>query len=164
MTLFDVILQFWRRAILLSLLTLCLFFQVALCNQPTIVLRHWKWYRTRTFKPYSTPLWTIAFSTVTYIEFWWSVNDLQKNALKTYGTHSTVDILKTDKNLVFSFNFIFPVLIDNPNNIEINAQIRLVVSEMCLLLKSAKLMSLSTFLKWTPFKVDTLFWPRRCSL
>ena len=59
------------------------FLQVALCSQATGVLRHWKWYRTRTFKSNSTPLWTIAFSTVTYNEFWWSVNDLQKNALKT---------------------------------------------------------------------------------
>ena len=62
---------------------LCIFFlHVALSNQPTVVLRHWKWYWKRTFKPYSTPLWTIAFSTVTYIDLWWSVNDLQKNALK----------------------------------------------------------------------------------
>ena len=71
-------------------------------------------YRTGTFKPYFTSLWTIGFSTVTYIELWWSVIHLQKNALKIYGTHSTVDILTSDKNSVFSSNFIFPALIDDP--------------------------------------------------
>ena len=35
-----------------------------------------------TFKPYCTPLWTIGFSGVTYIKLWWSVKDLEKNALK----------------------------------------------------------------------------------
>ena len=64
--LFDFILQFWRSTIYLSR-SLYLFLHVALCNQPTVVLRHWKWYRKRFFKPYSTPPWTIAFSTVTYI-------------------------------------------------------------------------------------------------
>ena len=44
------------------------FFQVALCNRPTLVLCHWKQYRTGTFKPYSTPLWTSGFSIVTYTE------------------------------------------------------------------------------------------------
>ena len=34
------------------------------------------------FKPCSTPLWTIGFSNVAYIKLWWSVIDLQKNALK----------------------------------------------------------------------------------
>ena len=81
MILFDFILQFWRSAILLSQ-TLYLFLHVALWNQPTVVLRHWKWYRKKTFKPYSTTLWTIAFSTGIYTELWWSVNDLQKNAQK----------------------------------------------------------------------------------
>ena len=79
--LFDFILQFWRSTILLSR-NLHLFLQVALCNQTTVALCHWKWYRTRTFEPYSTPPWTIAFSTVSYIELWWSVNDLEKNAIK----------------------------------------------------------------------------------
>ena len=78
---FDFILQFWKSAILLRS-TLYLFFQVALCNPPTVVLRHWKWYRTGTFKLYSTLLWTISFSSVTYIKLWWSVKDLQKNELK----------------------------------------------------------------------------------
>ena len=108
MILFDFILQFWRSTILLCG-TLYLFLHVALCNQPTVVLRHWKWYWKRTFKPYSTPLWTIAFSAVTYIDLWWSVNDLQKNALKIEGTNSTVDILTSDKTF-FSFflQFYFP--------------------------------------------------------
>ena len=78
---FHFILQFWRSTILLSR-TLYLFFQVALCNKPMVVLRHWKQYRTETFKPYSTLLWTIGFSTVTYIKLWWNVKDLQKNAIK----------------------------------------------------------------------------------
>ena len=69
---------FWRSAILLSQ-TLYLFCQVALCNQPTVVLCHWKRYRTGTFKPYSTPLWTIGFCS---FKLWWSVKDLQKNAIK----------------------------------------------------------------------------------
>ena len=38
-----------------------------------------------TFKPHCTLLWTIGFSTVTYIKLWWSVKDLQKNALKIRG-------------------------------------------------------------------------------
>ena len=62
--------------------TLHLFFQVTLCNQPIVVLRHLKRYGTGTVKPYSTSPWTIGFSTVTYIKRWWSVKDLQKNALK----------------------------------------------------------------------------------
>ena len=48
-------LQFWRSAIVLSR-TLYLFVQVSLCNQLTIVLRYWKRYRAKTFKPCSTPL------------------------------------------------------------------------------------------------------------
>ena len=39
----------------------------------------------RTFKPYYTLLWTIDFSTVAYIKLWWSLKDLQKNALKFRG-------------------------------------------------------------------------------
>ena len=128
MILFDFILHFWRSKILLSQ-TLFLFFQVALCNQPTIVLRHWKRYRTGTFKPYSTPLWTIGFSTVTYIELWWSVKDLQRNALN-----------------LFFFNVIFPAFIDKPNNTEINRLIKLVVSGTFLLPESASLTSLVSFL------------------
>ena len=34
---------------------LYLLFQVALWNQPTVVLPYWKWYWTGTFKPYFTP-------------------------------------------------------------------------------------------------------------
>ena len=51
---------------------------------------------------------------------------------KSLGTRSTVDILASD-------NFIFPALIDNPNNFEIVRLIRLVVSEMLLLPSSASL-------------------------
>ena len=115
------------------------FLEIALCNQPTVVLRHWKQYRTETFKPYFTPLWTIGFSTVTYIQLWWSVKDLQKNALKIQGRRSTVDILTSDKKLFiylfifFFFDFISPVLIDNPNNFEINRLIKLLVSRIFLL-------------------------------
>ena len=57
-----------------------LLFQVALCNQPTNVFAPLK--AILTFKPYCTSLWTTGFSTVTYIKLWWSVKDLQKNALK----------------------------------------------------------------------------------
>ena len=73
--LFDFIFLFWRSTILFSR-TLYLFFQVTLCNQPI------QRYGTGTFKPYLTPVWTIGFSTVTYIELWWSVKDLPKNTLK----------------------------------------------------------------------------------
>ena len=69
---------------------------------------------------------------------------LQKNALKIWGTHSTVDILTSYKNLVFS-SFIFPALIGNPNNTEVNALTKLVISTMFLLPKSASLMSLVSF-------------------
>ena len=55
---------------------------VVLCKPPTVVLRHWRRYRTGTVKPTFTPLWTIDFSTVTYSELWWSVKDMQKNARK----------------------------------------------------------------------------------
>ena len=74
---FDFIFQFWRSAILLCR-TVYLFFQVPLCNQPTIVLRHWKRYQTGTFKPYSTLLRTIGFSSMIYIKLW----RMKKNALK----------------------------------------------------------------------------------
>ena len=50
----DFILQFWVSPILLSR-ALCLFFQVAIYNRPT-----------GTFKPYSTPLWTIGFRRIQY--------------------------------------------------------------------------------------------------
>ena len=50
----DFILQFWVSSILLSR-ALCLFFQVAIYNRPT-----------GTFKPYSTPLWTIGFRRIQY--------------------------------------------------------------------------------------------------
>ena len=82
-------LKFWRSATLLTR-TRHLLFQVALCNQPTIVFAPLK--AILTFKPYCTSLWTTGFSTVTYIKLWWSVKDVQKNALKMQ-THSTVDIL-----------------------------------------------------------------------
>ena len=72
-------LQFWRSATLLTR-TRYLLFQVALCNQPTIVFAPLK--AISTFKPYCTPLWIIGFSPVTYIELWWSIKDLRKNALK----------------------------------------------------------------------------------
>ena len=121
---------------------LCIFFfEVTLCNKPTAALRHWKWYRTGTFIPYSTPLWTIGFSSVTYIKLWWSVKGLQKNALNILGTRSTVDILTSDN----SFFLTFPALTDNRNNFEINSLIKLVVSEMFLLPYSASLMSFSSF-------------------
>ena len=76
---FDFNLQFWSSATLLTG-TLYLLFQVVLCNQPTIVFAPLK--AISTFKPYCTPLWTIGFSTVTYIKLWWSIKDLQKNALE----------------------------------------------------------------------------------
>ena len=83
---------------------------------------------------------------MTYIKLWGSFKDLQKNELKIYGTCSTVDILTSDKNLVFFLNFVFLALIDNPNNIKINRRIRLVVSGMFLLPQSATLMSFVPFL------------------
>ena len=66
---------------------------------------------------------------------------LMKNALKIFGTSSTVDILASSN----FFWIIFPALIDNPNNLEINRLITLVVSEMFLLPYSALLMSFSSF-------------------
>ena len=71
--------SFWRSAILLTR-THYLFFEVALCNQSTIVFAPLK--AISIFKLYCIPLWTIGFSTVTYIRLWWSVKDLQKIALK----------------------------------------------------------------------------------
>ena len=77
--LFDFNLQFWRSATLL-IRTLYLLFQVALCNQPTIVFAPLK--AISTFKPYCTPyellvsvLWlTLSFGEVS--------KDLPENALK----------------------------------------------------------------------------------
>ena len=137
MILFDFILQFWRNTILLSR-PLLLFLQVALCNQPTVVSRHWKWYRTKNFKPYSTPLWTIAFSTMTYTELWKNAEECTKYLGDTFHCRHTYIRQKF-------FNFIFPTLIDNPNNIKINALIRLVVNGMFLLPKPALLVSLASF-------------------
>ena len=34
-----------------------------------VVLSHWKWCRIRTFKPYSTPLWTNCFSSMLTLSF-----------------------------------------------------------------------------------------------
>ena len=70
---FEGVQYFWVK--------LYLFSQDTLWNQP-VVLHHRNWYWTGTFKPYSTPLWTIGFKTVTCIELWWSVQYLQNNALK----------------------------------------------------------------------------------
>ena len=103
---FYFILQFWRSAIRLSR-TLYLFFQVALCHQPTVLLRHRKLCRTGTFKPYSTPLWTK------------NLGD------KFHFRHTYIR--------QFFKKIIFPALIDNPNDFEINRLIRLVVSGMFLL-------------------------------
>ena len=139
----NLILQFWRNAALLNQ-TLYLLLQAALCNQPTVNLRHWKRYRRGTFKPYCTPLWTIGFSIAAYIKLWWSDRDLQKNALKIWGTRSTVDILTSDKNFSF-LKIIFPALIDIQSNFEISRLIRLVVSGMFLLPCSASLMCFSSF-------------------
>ena len=86
------------------------FFLAALCKQPIVVLCHWRRYRERTFKRYINPLWTIGFSIVTYTKLWWSVKDLHKNALKKEGTRFTVDILRSDRSLVFFliYWFCFP--------------------------------------------------------
>ena len=106
---FSFILQFWRSVILLSR-TLYLFSQVALCNQTTVVLDHWKRYWTGIYQLYSTLLWIIGFSTVTYIKLWWSIKDLQKNTLKIWGTRSTVDLLTLVKKLFCLFFILFSLL------------------------------------------------------
>ena len=146
------------------------FFQVTLCNKPVVVLRHWKRYGTGICKTYSTPnmnYWAIGFSAVTYIELWWSVKDLQKNALKILGTRSPVGILASSD---FFFNFIFSALIDNPNNFEIVRAARLVVSGIFLLQSSASLIFFLHFdlipskpsLKWTLFWNGHLLQQTRC--
>ena len=95
-------------------------------------LRQWKRYRTRTLKPYFTPIWTIGFSTVTYIKLWSSVKDLQINTLRFRDTfhcrHTYIRYLQ----IVYFFKNknIFPVLIDNWNNFEINKLINLVENGM----------------------------------
>ena len=76
---FNFNLQFWKSPTLLTR-TRYLLFQVALCNQPKIVFVQLK--AMSTFKPYRTPLLCIGFSILIYINLWWSVKDLQKNALK----------------------------------------------------------------------------------
>ena len=112
---FTIISINFRSTILLSR-TLYLFFQVTPCNQPIVVLRHWKRYGT--CKPYSTPNRIYWFQYCDLIELWWSDKDLQKNAIASD---------------IFFFNFILPALIDNPNNFEIVRLVRLVVSGMFLL-------------------------------
>ena len=76
---FDFNLHLWRSATLLTW-TLYLLFEVALCNQPTIVFARLK--VISPFKPYCTPILTIGFSTVTYNKLWKRVKDLQKNTVK----------------------------------------------------------------------------------
>ena len=51
---FRFIFQFWKSVTLLSR-TLHQFFQVALCKQQTVVLHHWKRYRTGTMLPIAHP-------------------------------------------------------------------------------------------------------------
>ena len=128
---FDFIFQFWRSATLFTR-TLYLVFQVALSNSPTVVLRQWKRYRKRTLKPYFTPLWTIGFSTVTYIKLWWKVKDLQRNTLKFRDTfHCRHTYIRYLQIVYFLKNkSIFPVLIDNSNNFEINKLIKLAENGM----------------------------------
>ena len=83
-------------------------------------------------EPYFTPIWTIGFSTVTYIKLWSSVKDLQINTLKFRDTfhcrHTYIRYLQ----IVYFFKNknIFPVLIDNSNNFEINKLINLVENGM----------------------------------
>ena len=57
---------------------LCYFFFQVPSTTNHFFLRRWKRYRTGTFKPYSTPLWTIGVTTVTYTELWWSFEDLRR--------------------------------------------------------------------------------------
>ena len=85
--------------------TLCLFFQIVLCNQPTVVLRHWKWYRTGTFKPYPTPLWTIGFSSVTYIKG--TVMQIEKVLINDCLRVSNVS-WKSHIPTIFNFAVIYP--------------------------------------------------------
>ena len=68
-----------------------------------------------------------------------------EESTKNIGNRFYLDILTSDKNVAFFSNFIFPTLIDIPNNLEINALISLVVTGMFLLPKSASLMSLVRF-------------------
>ena len=77
-------------------------------------------------------LWTIGLNTVTYIKLWSSVKDLQINTLKFRDTfhcrHAYIRYLQ----IVYFFKNknIFPVLIDNSNNFEINKLINLVENGM----------------------------------
>ena len=57
----------------------------------------------RTFKPYYTLLWTIDFSTVAYIKLWWSLKDLQKNALKFRGHVPLQTYLHQTKFFFFNY-------------------------------------------------------------
>ena len=133
---FEGVRYFWVK--------LCVFFTKLLSDtNQKFFLRHWNRYRTGTLKPYSTPLWTISFSSVTYIKLWWSVKNLQNNALKILG--GTFHCKHTYIRKFFSFLIVFPALIDNPNNFEINRLIRLVLSGMFALRYSTLLMSFSSF-------------------
>ena len=130
--------------------TLYLFLQVALCNQATVVLRHWMRYVTSWQGPsnHAPLLWELLV-----LVMWFTLNcgELSKTC-RRISKNFSFDFFKKEK-------IIFPALIDNPNNFENNRMIRLLVSGMFLLhtllylwvFLHFSLIFWNTSLRWTPF-------------
>ena len=132
--------QFWSSATLL-IRVLYLLFQVAVCNQLTIVLRHWKRYRPSNHIAPSMNCWFQCCELHSaLVKCQRPAEEFNKNLADTFHCRHVT----SDKKLVFLKN-IFSALIDNPNNFEINRLIMLVVSGMFLLPCSAPLMCFSSF-------------------
>ena len=120
--LFNFILQSWGSMILLSR-NLYLFlpsYPLSLSNQATVVLHHWKQYRARTIIHPPMNYWFQCCN------LHWALVKCQRPAeecTKNLGDTFHCRHTYIRKNSFF-FNFIFPALIDNPNNFEIIRLIR----------------------------------------
>ena len=121
------------------------FFQVVFCSQPTVALRHWKQYRTRTFKPYTSLNYWFQYC-VQYCDLHWALVKCQRPSEEcTKNLGDTFDCRHAYIRQKFSLFYYFSCLIGNPNNFEINRLTRLVVNGMFPLPYTTSLMRFSSF-------------------
>ena len=141
------------------LVELCIFFISSYPIQPTnSCFASLKAIWAGTCKPYSTPNMNYWFQ---YCDLHWPLVKCQRPAEEcTKNLGDTFHCRHTYiRSFFFFFNFIFPALIDNPNNFEIVRLVRLVVSGMFLHPSSPSLVFFPHFdiipskpsQKWTPF-------------